>query len=39
MYASQRRKKLQDDATSPRLVTEAGIGYRLVDRNDGPGRE
>ena len=31
-YANQLRKKLQDDATSPRLVTEPGVGYRLVAR-------
>jgi two-component system KDP operon response regulator KdpE len=32
VYASQIRKKLSDDPTSPRLVTEPGVGYRLVDR-------
>jgi len=32
VYASQIRKKLGDDAASPRLVTEPGVGYRLVDR-------
>ena len=37
VYASQLRKKLHDDASSPRLITEPGVGYRLVDRNDGPG--
>jgi len=31
VYASQLRKKLGDDPTRPRLVTEPGIGYRLVD--------
>ncbi len=32
VYASQLRKKLEDDPASPRLVTEPGVGYRLVDR-------
>jgi two-component system KDP operon response regulator KdpE len=32
VYASQLRKKLGDDPTQPRLVTEPGVGYRLVDR-------
>lgn len=31
VYASQLRKKLGDDANRPRLVTEPGVGYRLVD--------
>ncbi len=31
VYASQLRKKLADDPTHPRLVTEPGVGYRLVD--------
>jgi two-component system KDP operon response regulator KdpE len=31
VYASQLRKKLADDAAHPRLVTEPGVGYRLVD--------
>ena len=31
VYASQLRKKLADDPASPRLVTEPGVGYRLVD--------
>jgi two-component system KDP operon response regulator KdpE len=31
VYASQLRKKLEDDPTRPRLVTEPGVGYRLVD--------
>jgi two-component system KDP operon response regulator KdpE len=31
-YANQLRKKLQDDPVSPRLVTEPGVGYRLVAR-------
>lgn len=32
VYAGQLRKKLGDDAATPRLVTEPGVGYRLVDR-------
>ncbi|MEY2420394.1 MAG: two-component system, OmpR family, operon response regulator KdpE [Acidimicrobiaceae bacterium] len=32
VYASQIRKKLRDDPGSPRLITEPGVGYRLVDR-------
>jgi two-component system KDP operon response regulator KdpE len=31
-YANQLRKKLDEDPTSPRLVTEPGVGYRLVAR-------
>ncbi len=31
VYASQLRKKLGEDALHPRLVTEPGVGYRLVD--------
>jgi two-component system KDP operon response regulator KdpE len=31
VYASQLRKKLDDDPANPRLITEAGVGYRLVD--------
>jgi len=31
VYASQLRKKLDDDPVHPRLVTEPGVGYRLVD--------
>jgi two-component system KDP operon response regulator KdpE len=31
VYASQLRKKLRDDPSQPRLVTEPGVGYRLVD--------
>jgi two-component system KDP operon response regulator KdpE len=31
VYASQLRKKLDDDPTQPRLITEPGVGYRLVD--------
>ena len=34
VYASQLRKKLHDDPTAPRLVTEPGVGYRLVDPSD-----
>jgi two-component system KDP operon response regulator KdpE len=32
-YANQLRKKLRDDPASPRLVTEPGVGYRLVARD------
>ena len=35
VYASQLRKKLQEDPARPRLVTEPGVGYRLV----GPGTD
>jgi two-component system, OmpR family, KDP operon response regulator KdpE len=31
VYAGQLRKKLQDDPKHPRLITEPGVGYRLVD--------
>ena len=31
VYTSQLRKKLKDDPAAPRLVTEPGVGYRLVD--------
>jgi two-component system KDP operon response regulator KdpE len=37
VYASQLRKKLNDDPTHPRLITEPGVGYRLVDPAAGPG--
>ena len=30
VYASQLRKKLDDDPERPRLVTEPGVGYRLL---------
>jgi len=30
VYASQLRKKLGDDPANPRLITEPGVGYRLV---------
>ena len=32
-YANQLRRKLQDDPMNPRLVTEPGVGYRLVARD------
>jgi two-component system KDP operon response regulator KdpE len=35
VYASQLRKKLDDDPARPRLVTEPGVGYRLVDPSEG----
>ncbi|HSS10766.1 MAG TPA: response regulator transcription factor [Acidimicrobiales bacterium] len=31
VYAGQLRRKLEDDPNHPRLVTEPGVGYRLVD--------
>ena len=31
VYAGQLRRKLDDDPEHPRLVTEPGVGYRLVD--------
>lgn len=31
-YANQLRPKLSDDPSSPRLVTEPGVGYRLMAR-------
>jgi two-component system KDP operon response regulator KdpE len=34
VYASQLRKKLRDDPAAPRLVTEPGVGYRLVDLSE-----
>jgi len=36
VYASQLRKKMDDDPASPRLITEPGVGYRLVDRGERP---
>ena len=36
VYASQIRKKLHDDPAAPRLVTEPGVGYRLVDPKESP---
>jgi two-component system KDP operon response regulator KdpE len=37
VYAGQLRKKLGDDPARPRLVTEAGVGYRLVDPDASEG--
>jgi two-component system KDP operon response regulator KdpE len=34
VYASQLRKKLDDDPGDPRLITEPGVGYRLVERGE-----
>ena len=34
VYASQLRKKLDDDPDRPHLVTEPGVGYRLVDPSE-----
>lgn len=36
VYAGQLRKKLDDDMSNPRLVTELGVGYRLVERIEPP---
>jgi len=33
VYASQLRKKMAEDPARPRLVTEPGVGYRLIDRD------
>ena len=33
VYANQLRKKLGEDPARPRLITEPGVGYRLVDRD------
>jgi two-component system KDP operon response regulator KdpE len=33
VYASQLRKKLAEDPARPRLITEPGVGYRLIDRD------
>lgn len=35
VYASQLRKKLDEDPERPRLITEPGVGYRLVDNSAG----
>jgi two-component system KDP operon response regulator KdpE len=35
VYASQLRKKLVEDPDRPRLITEPGVGYRLVDNSGG----
>jgi two-component system, OmpR family, KDP operon response regulator KdpE len=37
VYAGQIRKKLNEDMSNPRLVTELGVGYRLVARADSGG--
>jgi two-component system, OmpR family, KDP operon response regulator KdpE len=34
VYASHLRKKLDDDPARPYLVTEPGVGYRLVDPSE-----
>lgn len=34
VYLSQIRKKIADDPANPRLITEPGVGYRLVDPAD-----
>jgi two-component system KDP operon response regulator KdpE len=35
VYASHLRKKLDDDPARPYLLTEPGVGYRLVDPTQG----
>jgi two-component system KDP operon response regulator KdpE len=35
-YANQIRHKLDEDPDDPRLVTEPGVGYRLVARSKAP---
>jgi two-component system, OmpR family, KDP operon response regulator KdpE len=35
VYARALRKKLGEDPNQPRLITEPGVGYRIVDRADG----
>jgi two-component system KDP operon response regulator KdpE len=37
VYAGLLRKKLEDDPARPRIVTEPGVGYRLVDPDEGGG--
>jgi two-component system, OmpR family, KDP operon response regulator KdpE len=37
VYAGQLRKKLDDNPARPCLVTEPGVGYRLVDPSTGTG--
>jgi two-component system, OmpR family, KDP operon response regulator KdpE len=43
VYARALRQKLREDPTRPRLITEPGVGYRLVDLGElpapAPGRE
>jgi two-component system KDP operon response regulator KdpE len=36
VYARALRQKLRDDPARPRLVTEPGVGYRLVDPGELP---
>lgn len=35
VYASHLRRKLNEDPTRPYLITEPGVGYRLVDPTPG----
>lgn len=37
VYASQLRKKLGEDPQRPRLITEPGVGYRIIDVTDPRG--
>jgi len=39
VYASQLRKKLGEDPTAPRLVTEPGVGYRLINPDTGSAQD
>jgi two-component system KDP operon response regulator KdpE len=34
VYANQLRKKLEEDPARPRLITEPGVGYRLIDSDE-----
>lgn len=34
VYAGMLRKKLGDDPSRPRLITEPGVGYRLIDPDE-----
>ena len=36
VFTGQLRKKLRDDPDRPRLLTEPGVGYRLVDPDTDP---
>jgi two-component system, OmpR family, KDP operon response regulator KdpE len=39
VYVSQLRRKIEPDPSRPRyLLTEAGVGYRLIDPTQQPGR-
>lgn len=36
VFAANLRRKLGDGPDRPRLITEPGVGYRLVERDSGP---